>query len=206
MSPRSKKVSEQMRAESRAQIIAAARRLFAQQGYFNSKVSDIARAAGMSQGNVYWYSSSQEEVLKAVLAEGFGAVENLVQEVEAYPGTSREKLDFLIGRMLASYREQWEFFTISQTLLAHGGIPLLQELGFDTPQIGARLHHHLNTVFTQARVEGLVADVDPNIHVMFFFSFLNGLVMIYGNDWPTLVPPEKVREGVLRLLGVDMTT
>jgi AcrR family transcriptional regulator len=41
--PRSKQASEQMRARSRAKILEAARRLFADQGYFSSKVAEIAR-------------------------------------------------------------------------------------------------------------------------------------------------------------------
>ena len=64
--PRSKELSDQMRAHSQAQILAAARQLFATQGYFNCRVSEIAREASMSPGNVYWYFSSKEEVLKAV--------------------------------------------------------------------------------------------------------------------------------------------
>jgi AcrR family transcriptional regulator len=205
MAPRNKELSEQMRAESREQILDAARRLFARQGYFGTKVSDIARESGMSQGNLYWYFSSKEDVLKAVLEEGFQTVETLVQNTEAYQGTGREKIAYLIDQTLALYQEQWEFLSITQRLLAHGGVPLFKELGFDTPQIGERLHHHLSAVFAQARDEGLIADIDPNIHAMFFFALVNGLVMTYGEDWLTLATPEWVRDGVLRLLGIDTT-
>ena len=71
MSPRNKELSEQMREEARTALLAAGRQLFSEQGYFKSKVSDVARAAGMSQGNVYWYFSSKEELLKAVIRPVF---------------------------------------------------------------------------------------------------------------------------------------
>lgn len=199
--PKSKAASERMRAESRRQILAAARRLFAQRGYFTCKVSDIAREAGMSQGNVYWYFPTKDDVLRAVLAEGFGALEAVTAEVAARPGTAREKLDYLLDRMLAMFREQTEFVAILGALLAHGGAPLLQQLGFDMEQIGARYHRNLGLVFAQARAEGIVADVDPNLLVVFFFSLFNGLLITYGRDWPDL-PAEPVRAAALRLLGV----
>ncbi len=83
--PRSKVQSEQMRADSRGRILEAARRVFAQKGYFKVKAADIARAAGMSQGNLYWYFDSKEEVLKAILAEGFTALHGLTAEIAALP-------------------------------------------------------------------------------------------------------------------------
>jgi AcrR family transcriptional regulator len=198
--PRSKEASERMRAQSRAQILSAARRLFAERGYFQCKVSDIAREAGMSQGNVYWYFSGKEEVLKAILEEGFGAIEAMTREVAAQSGTARERLDLLIERALALYDEQGNFTTILLSLMAHGGAPFLAELGFDMLQIGTAYHQHLTLVFEQARAEGVVADLDPDVLVMFFFAFLNGMMITYADQWPTL-PPDLIRAAVLGLLG-----
>ena len=49
------------------------------------------------------------------------------------------------------------------SLLGHGGTPLLRQMGFDPLQIGTRYHQHLSAIFAQARAEGAVADIDPNI-------------------------------------------
>ncbi len=198
--PRSKKVSEQMRAQSRAQILNAARRLFAEQGYFKCKVSDIAHEAGMSQGNIYWYFSSKEELLKAVLADGFEALGAVIHEAQSHPGSGREKLAFTVERYIAFGQERGDFVIIAMSLLAHGGVPFLQKLGFDTLQIGAGYHQHLYPLLAQARAEGSVADIDPNILATFFFAFFNGLMITYGKDWMDL-SPELIREAALRLLG-----
>jgi hypothetical protein len=73
-------------------------------------------------------------------------------------------------------------------------------MGFDPTQIGMRYHQHLSTIFAQARAEGVVADIDPNILTVFFFSFYNGLLITYGKDW-SMVPGELIRQAILRLLG-----
>jgi AcrR family transcriptional regulator len=198
--PRSKKTSEQMRAASRARILGAARELFAQRGYFKCRVSDIARKAGMSQGNVYWYFSSKEDILKTILAEGFEAVGAVLLEAQSYSGSGVEKLAYATEQYVALGQEVYDFFTVFLSILPHGGEAFLQELGFDTPQIGQSYHHNLSIILTQAQSEGSIANIDPQILSMLFFGLLNGLIITYGDLWPTL-PPELIRDAVLRLVG-----
>lgn len=47
-------------------IIRAAIKVFARKGYFNSKVSDIAREAGIADGTVYLYFKSKDEILHSI--------------------------------------------------------------------------------------------------------------------------------------------
>jgi AcrR family transcriptional regulator len=202
--PRSKELSEQMRSQSRARIIRAARQLFADRGYFKCKVADIAQRAEMSQGNVYWYFRSKQELLKAVLAQGFQTLEQMTHEVAETEGGGLEKLNDLLTRTLSLYDEQGDFNRILMSLMAHGGPELLLELGYDMGDIGRRYHTNLIRVFAQARSEGLVMDVDPNMLVMLYFSLFNGLMVTYAQDWQTL-PEDVLQQAVLRMLGVGAT-
>ncbi|MGI8786854.1 MAG: TetR/AcrR family transcriptional regulator [Pyrinomonadaceae bacterium] len=52
--------------DKRAAILRAAIKVFAQKGYFNSKVADVAKAAGIADGTVYLYFKSKEEILHSV--------------------------------------------------------------------------------------------------------------------------------------------
>jgi len=53
-------------ADKRGAILRAAIRVFANNGYFNSKVADIAREAGVADGTVYLYFKSKEEILHSI--------------------------------------------------------------------------------------------------------------------------------------------
>lgn len=53
-------------ADKRAAILRAAICVFANNGYFNSKVADIAREAGVADGTVYLYFKSKEEILHSI--------------------------------------------------------------------------------------------------------------------------------------------
>jgi AcrR family transcriptional regulator len=199
--PRSKQASEQMRARSRAKILEAARRLFAVQGYFSSKVAEIARLAEMSQGNVYWYFESKQAVLQAVLADGFETLERMTREVSEIQGSASDKIDALIGRTMRLYDEQGDFNRILMSLMAHGGTAFLGQLGFDMTEIGMRYHANLIRVFEQAREEGETADLDANLLVMLYFGLFNGLMVTYAEDWQ-LLPREVLHRAALRMLGV----
>ena len=73
-------------------ILRAATRVFARNGYFNSKVADIARAADVADGTVYLYFKSKEEILHSIfdqnMAEAIAAGRRLIANVK----DPREKL------------------------------------------------------------------------------------------------------------------
>ncbi len=56
-----------MRAESINKIIEKSTRLFAEKGFFKCKMTEIAGAAGMSVGNLYWYYKSNPEISYGVI-------------------------------------------------------------------------------------------------------------------------------------------
>src|SRR5690349_15839736 len=58
--------------DKRQQILQAAVRVFARQGYEASPVGDVAREAGVAYGLVYHYFDSKDAVLEAVFRERWG--------------------------------------------------------------------------------------------------------------------------------------
>ena len=68
--------------EKRDLILRAATKVFAQNGYFQSQVADVARVAGVAAGTVYLYFKSKDDLLVSifersmndVLAEGRAAI------------------------------------------------------------------------------------------------------------------------------------
>jgi TetR/AcrR family fatty acid metabolism transcriptional regulator len=53
-------------SDKREAILRAGIRVFAHNGYFNSKVADIAREAGVADGTVYLYFKSKEDILHSI--------------------------------------------------------------------------------------------------------------------------------------------
>ncbi|MFZ1700040.1 MAG: TetR/AcrR family transcriptional regulator [Pyrinomonadaceae bacterium] len=67
--PKSAKNGNATRAavsDKREAILRAGIKVFARNGYFSSKVSDIARDAGIADGTVYLYFKSKDEILHSI--------------------------------------------------------------------------------------------------------------------------------------------
>src|SRR3982074_1556066 len=87
-----RKTSRNGTSGKRELILRAATRVFARNGYFNSKVADIARAADVADGTVYLYFKSKEEILHSIfdqnMAEAIAAGRKLIENSRG----PREKL------------------------------------------------------------------------------------------------------------------
>src|SRR6266700_3958661 len=81
-----KKISRNGLSGKRESILRAATRVFARNGYFNSKVADIARAADVADGTVYLYFKSKEEILHSIfdqnMAEAIAAGRKLIENLD----------------------------------------------------------------------------------------------------------------------------
>lgn len=64
-------------ADKREAILRAATKVFAGRGYFNSKVADIAKEAGIADGTVYLYFKSKDEILHSIFDR---AMEEFIEE------------------------------------------------------------------------------------------------------------------------------
>jgi TetR/AcrR family transcriptional regulator, fatty acid metabolism regulator protein len=78
------------------QIVEAAIRVFARNGYYNSRVSDIAREAGIASGTIYLYFRTKEEILVTLFREKMAAfVAHLRREI-AGEGDAEVKIRRLV--------------------------------------------------------------------------------------------------------------
>ena len=71
--------------DKREAIRRAAIKVFANSGYFNSKVADIAREAGVADGTVYLYFKSKEDILRSIfdrsVEDALGAAREQIERV-----------------------------------------------------------------------------------------------------------------------------
>jgi TetR/AcrR family fatty acid metabolism transcriptional regulator len=58
--------ADQPRADKREAILRAATDIFAERGFFNAQVADVARAAGVAAGTVYLYFRSKDDLLISI--------------------------------------------------------------------------------------------------------------------------------------------
>ena len=84
-------------ADKRGAILRAAISVFARNGFFNSKVADIASEAGIADGTVYLYFKSKDDILHSVFDR---AMEEFISE-------GRRELEE-IEKKLVQLNKDWE--------------------------------------------------------------------------------------------------
>src|SRR3954449_5289758 len=91
--------------DKRQQILSAAVRVFAAQGYEATRVGDIAKEAGVAYGLVYHYFGSKDAVLEAVFREQWGRLLAAVALAEQTGETAAEQLELVVKIVLRSWRD-----------------------------------------------------------------------------------------------------
>ena len=99
-------------AEKRRQILDAAVRVFAQQGFHATRVSDIADEAGVAYGLVYHYFNSKEEVLNELFVERWSLLIAAIEEADRAGGPHRDRLAAVAGFIIDSYRHDPELMKV----------------------------------------------------------------------------------------------
>ena len=82
--------------EKRDRILRAAVTIFSRKGFFNSKVSEVARAASVADGTIYLYFRNKDDLLISLFEEKMGEVVADVRRRIADGGNSVEKLKIFI--------------------------------------------------------------------------------------------------------------
>jgi TetR/AcrR family transcriptional regulator, fatty acid metabolism regulator protein len=98
--------------DKRRQILDAAVRVFARQGFHATRVSDIADEAGVAYGLVYHYFRSKDEVLNELFVERWSLLLTAIEEADRAGGSHRARLAAVAGFIIESYRHDPELMKV----------------------------------------------------------------------------------------------
>ena len=91
-------------ADRRRQILAAAVKVFAEKGFHQARVGDIAEEAGIAYGLVYHYFDSKEELLETIFRTTWTEMLARVEEVESAGVPAAEAVRQVTALLLRTWR------------------------------------------------------------------------------------------------------
>jgi len=96
-------------AETRARLVEAAKQVFEEKGFLDSRITDISKRAGLSHGSFYHYFDSKEQIFREV-AEAqerlLTAPRSAEPDANAQPVSHRERIRRANRRYLEQYRDE----------------------------------------------------------------------------------------------------
>lgn len=167
---------EEKKALSRAKLLESAAKCFADDGYDGCSVADIAKAAGMSAGNLYIHFSGKEDLFKTMIQQEHGeAAEKMRQAAGENPS-----LQFIMDSLHRCIRDVgypvehrlWteilavsarnedirEAFLASDKIMRDAFVDLLQKAA-ERGEVDDALDFEAVSIWIYALVDGLIARV-----------------------------------------------
>ena len=139
---------DDVKQQRRADILAAAKVAFAGKGFHGTKMSDVADAAGISYGSVYWYFESKDELFHALMDDQERALrEHIERAVGSMVLDGSRDGEALFRR---SVQATFEFFESDRDTV--------KLLFRDSLVLGDRFDRHLVGIY-----EGFIADIEKSI-------------------------------------------
>src|SRR5215212_10816789 len=103
----------------RERILRAAVDVFARNGYFNSKVSEIAKAAGVADGTIYLYFDGKEDLLITIFREHTRSYLQSLERSVANVNHAEERLRIAVRHHLETLGRDRALAVVSQVELRH---------------------------------------------------------------------------------------
>jgi len=187
--PRTKKQFEEIRKSSRQKILDAALEVFAKEGYHSSTVSFIAKNAGISQGLLYNYFKSKEEVLHELM---IGMMENLMGEflpIKNYEKVTRKDIVNFINIGIDLVLENPKYWKLYFSVFVQPDV-----LSMVMDKMMKMAEPYMKGMTNYFKEKG---EKDPVAMVRYFAAVMDGIQLHCMID-PKTFPAEKVKKLLIK--------
>jgi AcrR family transcriptional regulator len=171
--PRTEEANQRIREERREQILDVASRVFARKGLAGTRIADIASEGEMSQGLIFRYFASKEEIFAAVVEKALQSATRLAQAASQQPGSPLEKLRWLLQ---VSFEGMWRkpdyILVVLPVLNSENAPPEIRELVLEQSQHTLRLYRRL---IVEGQESGEIVEDDPDMLTLTFAACVQGI-------------------------------
>jgi TetR/AcrR family fatty acid metabolism transcriptional regulator len=160
-----------MKDENKHQkILQAAIKVFSEKGFYNSRVSEIAKEANVADGTIYLYFKNKDDILISLFEEEFGKI---VQNMRAALERDKDALQRIKRFAIAHL----SIVTKQQELAEVMGVEVRQSSKFMKEYVNKPFIEYLNiirSVVIEGQEKGLIRkDLTPGIMKRAFFGALD---------------------------------
>ena len=195
MSPRTAEQFEEMRKSRRQQIMETALELFAQQGYANCSIAQLAKHTGVSKGLMYNYFESKEALLVAIIEDGMREILDYFDPDHDGVLTTEELTGF-IRKVFSSIRENQQFWILYISIVLQPRVKEFLE-GETFSNIMDQYGPMLMDYFTRMDYE------DPALEMLTFSALIEGFGVLMVYAYPSVeLPDELLNSYEERVIGM----
>lgn len=167
-----KSTFDKLPPEKRARIMNAAVEEFANNGFENTSIQQIAKKSGISVGSVYKYFENKEALFTSVVQQGLSTLEGLLVELADSSEDIYIKADIIIRNLLDFSRKQPNLVKLYCQLTTGGNSDFLDGLSQRIEALSASIY---TEAISKAQETG---DVRKDANPAFFAFLLDNIFMM----------------------------
>lgn len=185
--PRNKELNEKVKEERRQQILSIALMLFARKGLAATKITDIAEMSGISQGLMYHYYKSKEEIFVELIRKAFTNINEACRWLESQPLSPKEKIELAmteIPKLLENDEDASRYHFLIAQATASEAIP--DEAKEIIKNENTFPYEAIARIMVEGQKEGSIKDHDPKELALVFWTSINGLAIykaVHGDKY-----------------------
>ncbi len=168
-------------ARTREQLLRAALTVFRTQGYATTTLDDIAAAAGVTRGAIYWHFGGKAELYNVLVSEHLRRAYAVFERVLTEKGTPIHRLRRFMRRFLEYLEEDADYRTVLELKL------LMTETSADLAEGFQRMNQRNDgslATLTQLIHASLLAGevkpgVEPHTAALAVMGFLGGITSLW---------------------------
>jgi TetR/AcrR family fatty acid metabolism transcriptional regulator len=163
--------------DKRERILDAAVRVLAKKGFHSTRVSEVAKAAGVADGTIYLYFKSKDELLISLFED---RVERLLAFLQAdlpRSGNASDKLRRIIELQLGLLEGERDLAEVL-TVILRQSTKLMKK--YAAPKFNAYLDSIARVVADGQATGELRDDVSPHLVARAMFGALDGIAMTWA--------------------------
>lgn len=184
-------LNERMREAQRARILSSSLRLFVRRGFAATRIADIASHAEISQGLLYRYFPSKDDILVALLEESLPRMDAAARQLESMEAPAADKIRLALRALLGGLRER------DDTGLHHMLVAMVSASEAIPDAARALIGRHarkpyaaMGRIFAKGQEEGSVRDGDPKELALLFWALVKGLSIHHAVHGDSLGEPD----------------
>ncbi len=163
--------------DKRERILRAAIKVFARKGFYATRVSEIAKAAGVADGTIYLYFKNKDDVLVSIFDDRISRLLVVIREESAACATVEERITRVVELqlgLLEGQRDLAEVVTVnlrqSSKLLKQYAAPLFMQYV-----------ELIAGIIADGQQEGVLrSDINPKVAARALWGALDGIALTWA--------------------------
>lgn len=180
------------------QIKEAALRLFSERGFHNTTVTQIAEAAELGKGTIYWYWKSKEDLAFSLVEEMLRDFVRLIEKARDGEGPVADRFEHLVAEMAELYYQEREYLRLLWKFRADRHYIFSPDYTRKVTSYYVRMRKALEEIVEQGIGGGELREVDPKRTAFILLGIAEGLEL----EWLENEGDFSMREALMEIMEI----